>query len=224
MDDDISILAQEIKKANKLPEKDAAFLNKLSIQLINPVLPQHEIELRAGSHCPTQKELKRFEKIAYIKKGSYNPEEDAIITHNWKSFCKLHNWNCKNVQPFLLLREDNKTYIRSKKQRRKFVQFLADGLPNRTLYSVYHRFRNLYADRVQRRFLPEEDEMILNHLENNANLDEKRKYTDLARVLKRTRASIWRRYKILKKKREKEVQRNNYISMSCFNLPPSICN
>ncbi|XP_029038872.1 uncharacterized protein LOC114874095 [Osmia bicornis bicornis] len=216
MDDDVSILAQEIKKANKLPEKDAAFLNKLGIQLINPVLPQHEIELRAGSHCPTQKELKRFEKIAHIKKGSYDPEEDAIITHNWKSFCKLHNWNCKNVQPFLLLREDNKTYIRSKKERRKFVQFLADGLPNRTLYSVYHRFRNLYADRVQRRFLPEEDEMILNHLENNANLDEKRKYTDLARVLKRTRASIWRRYKILKKKREKEVQRNNYISMPCF--------
>lgn len=64
---------------------------------------------------------------------------------------QLHKWDSKKVEPFLLLREGNKTYIRSKKQRRKFVQFLADGLPNRTLYSVYHRFRNLYTNRFQRR-------------------------------------------------------------------------
>lgn len=51
------------------------------------------------------------------------------------------------------------------------------------------------------RFHPDEDEMILNHLEHNPNLDEKRKYSDLAKVLKRTRVSIWRRYRLLKKNR-----------------------
>lgn len=50
------------------------------------------------------------------------------------------------------------------------------------------------------RYTPEEDEMIINHLENNPFLEEKCKFVDLAKVLKRTRHSIWRRYKILKKK------------------------
>lgn len=176
----------------------------MNVQLKNPVLPQHEIETTAGSRSPKNEEIERFKQITFIKKGCYDSVEDKIITNNWKEFCKLHKWDSKKVEPFLLLREGNKTYIRSKKQRRKFVQFLADGLPNRTLYSVYHRFRNLYTNRFQRRFNPEEDKMILNYLEHNANLDQKRKYADLAKVLKRTRASIWRRYELLKKKRQKE--------------------
>lgn len=52
------------------------------------------------------------------------------------------------------------------------------------------------------RYIPEEDDMIINHLEHNPFLDEKRKYADLAKVLRRTRNSIWRRYRVLKKKRK----------------------
>lgn len=48
--------------------------------------------------------------------------------------------------------------------------------------------------------------MILNHLENNPSLDEKRKYVDLAKVLQRTRNSIWRRYRILKRKNKKKLK------------------
>ncbi|XP_076242947.1 uncharacterized protein LOC143184527 isoform X2 [Calliopsis andreniformis] len=184
--DDVNLLVQDIKETNKIPKEEL----------------QHEIETRAGSRPPTHQEIKKFEKFSAIKKGCFHPSEDQIISNNWKSFCKLHNWDSRKVQPFLLLREENVAYIRSKIQRRRFVQFLADGLPNRTLYSVYHRFRNLYQERLQRRFLPEEDKMILNHLERNINLDEKRKYADLAKVLKRSRASIWRRYMLLKKKRQ----------------------
>lgn len=44
--------------------------------------------------------------------------------------------------------------------------------------------------------------MIIDHLENNPSLDEKRKYVDLAKVLRRTRNSVWRRYRILKKNRK----------------------
>ncbi|XP_053979795.1 uncharacterized protein LOC128876959 [Hylaeus volcanicus] len=200
--DDVSLIAQQINYQNKLSEADAQHLRNLTIQLKNPVLPQHEIESRAGSRPPTHEEIEKFEKFASLKKGCYSPLEDKIISDNWKSFCKLHNWEFANVHPFLLLRDNNRSYIRSKRERRKFVQFLADGLPHRTLYSIYHRFRNLYADRCQRRFLPEEDKMIIDHLECNENLDEKRKYSDLAKVLKRTRASIWRRYTLLKKKRQ----------------------
>ncbi|XP_043507235.1 uncharacterized protein LOC122527279 [Frieseomelitta varia] len=199
--DDVSILAQQIRETNKLSHEDKQLLRTLHVKLKNSPLPQHEIETRAGSRPPTCEEMKKFEEITPVKKGCYNSSEDEIITHNWKEFCMLHNWNPIKVEPFLLLREGNETYIRGKKQRKRFVQFLADGLPNRTLYSVYHRFRNLYAVRFQRRFHPDEDKMILDHLEHNANLDQKRKYTDLAKVLKRTRISIWRRYKLLKKKR-----------------------
>ena len=197
--DDVYLLAQEIDEANKLSEKDAKILRQMQVSLRNPVLPQHQIESRAGSRPPTHDEVVKFEEFAAIKRGSFDPSEDKIINNNWKAFCKLHNWKCSKVQQFLVLRIENTTHIRSKKQRRMFVQFLADGLPNRTLYSVYHRFRNLYAERLQRRFQPDEDEMILNHLERNPNLDEKRKYSELAKVLKRTRVSIWRRYRLLKK-------------------------
>ncbi|XP_006618190.1 uncharacterized protein LOC102681740 [Apis dorsata] len=202
--DDVNLIVQQIKEANKLCKEDTQYLKGLNVQLKNPVLPQHEIETRAGSRPPKNEEIERFKQITFIKKGCYDSVEDKIISNNWKEFCKLHKWDSKKVEPFLLLREGNKTYIRSKKQRRKFVQFLADGLPNRTLYSVYHRFRNLYTNHFQRRFHPEEDKMILNYLEHNANLDQKRKYADLAKVLKRTRASIWRRYELLKKKRQRE--------------------
>ncbi|XP_076652468.1 uncharacterized protein LOC143358858 [Halictus rubicundus] len=200
--DDVTLLAKGIRDRNKLSNEEAQYLRNLQIRFHGPVLPQHEIETRAGSRPPTHEEIEKFEQYATIRKGCFHPSEDRIINRNWKTFCKLHNWNQQKVIPFLLLRVDNKTYIRSKKQRRKFAQFLAHGLPNRTLYSVYHRFRNLYTERVQRRFHPDEDQMILDHLENNKNLDQKKKYSDLAQVLKRTRSSIWRRYKILKKNRQ----------------------
>lgn len=64
---------------------------------------------------------------------------------------QLHNWDVKNVKPFLQFRIRNITYMRNITERRKFVQFLADGLPDRTLYSVYHRFRNLHENNLQRR-------------------------------------------------------------------------
>lgn len=54
--------------------------------------------------------------------------------------------------------------------------------------------------------------MIIDHLENNPGLDERRKYVDLAKALKRTRHSIWRRYRILKKKNKKNKKRKKILS------------
>ncbi|GAB1868905.1 hypothetical protein CAJAP_09984 [Camponotus japonicus] len=200
---DATYLARKMASAEKLCQSDLIKLYNLCVQLRHTVPPQHEIETRAGSHMPTRLEIEKFKKIVPIKKGLYSIEEDTIINDNWKAFCKIHNWNVKMVHPFLQLRIDGRvTYMRNTTERRKFVQFLADGLPNRTLYSVYHRFRNLNENNVHRRYKPEEDEMIIDHLENNPSLDEKRKYVDLAKVLRRTRNSIWRRYRILKKNKK----------------------
>ncbi|KAL6448200.1 hypothetical protein ACFW04_000298 [Cataglyphis niger] len=205
---DATYLARQMASAERLCQSDSIKLYNLRVQLRHIVPPQHEIETRAGSHMPTKQEIEKFEKIVPIKKGLYSFDEDNIIATNWKAFCKIHNWDVKMVRPFLQLRIDGRvTYMRNTAERRKFVQFLADGLPNRTLYSVYHRFRNLYENNVHRRFKPEEDEMIINHLENNPSLDEKRKYVDLAKVLQRTRNSIWRRYRILKRKNKKRQKK-----------------
>ncbi|XP_011864120.1 PREDICTED: uncharacterized protein LOC105560007, partial [Vollenhovia emeryi] len=200
---DATYLAEQIKSKEQLCDADAVQLYNIRVQLRHMVLPQHEIETRAGSHMPMRKEIEEFESITPLRKGPYSSDEDEIIVHNWKVFCKLHNWDKTKVKPFLRLRIGNETYMRNTKERRKFVQFLADGLPDRTLYSVYHRFKNLYENNLQRRYRPEEDLMIIDHLEHNPSLDQRCKYSALAKVLRRTRNSIWRRYKILKKKRNK---------------------
>lgn len=193
---DVMYLAQETRKQNKLPDSKLKRLKKLKVQLQSKVLPQHKVERYTGTRVPSKAEQKEFEKYAKIKKGYFTSDEDSIIVSNWKAFCALHNWKKKDVQPFLHLHK----HIPSKEERRKFLQFLANGLPNRTLYSISNRFHNLYNRHRQEPYTPEEDEQILEHLENNPHLDKKRKFVDLAIVLNRTRASLWRRYRLLRKK------------------------
>ncbi|XP_014471805.1 PREDICTED: uncharacterized protein LOC106742945 [Dinoponera quadriceps] len=199
---DVTYEAKRILLAERLRRIDEMRLFNLSVQLEHEVPPQHQIETRAGSHIPSREIMEKFQQIVPLKKGTYSVEEDQIIVRNWKRFCTLHNWDETNCKPFLQLRKGGTMHIRHISQRRKFVQFLANGLPNRTLYSVYHRFKNLYENNIQTRYTPEEDERILDHLENNPSLDEKCKYSDLAKVLRRTRNSIWRRYRILKRRQK----------------------
>ena len=45
------------------------------------------------------------------------------------------------------MRHENGFYISDLNERKNFVRFLANGLPWRSLYSVYFRFRNLYTSR-----------------------------------------------------------------------------
>lgn len=51
--------------------------------------PQHKVETRAGSHMPSQKQIKKFEELAMLKRGVYSVDEDEIIVKNWKEFCKV---------------------------------------------------------------------------------------------------------------------------------------
>lgn len=68
-------------------------------------------------------------------------------------FFQRHNWNPDNVKPFLHFRHspNTKCYIKLE-ERRKFVQFLARLLPDRTLFSVYTRFKNMFSGHVQHRY------------------------------------------------------------------------
>lgn len=65
-------------------------LQELSIKFMHKVPPQHKIEL-TGSHAPTRKEKKLFEKYGPLRKGLYSPIEDKIIRKNWETFCQVYN-------------------------------------------------------------------------------------------------------------------------------------
>ncbi|XP_015586070.1 uncharacterized protein LOC107263407 [Cephus cinctus] len=200
--EDIKTLLEIKKFQERIPRELLQYLRRIKVNLRHKVPIQHTIESKTGSHTPTPEENERFESIIPITKGSFTPAEDKIIVENWEAFCKAHNWNPKNVQPFLYFKQYGKFCMPSVKERRKFVQFLADGLPSRTLYSVYHRFRNLYEPHKQSRYNSNEDSYILSLFKENTTLNQARKFADLGKILNRTRASVYRRYRLLKRKQE----------------------
>lgn len=112
------------------------------------------------------------------------------------------------------------------RERKKFVQFLANGLPWRTLYSVYSRFKVLYRNKITYTryedlksrinlkslefvftyvcfsYTPEEDKKILIYMRNKYNDKRHTKYSELAKILRRTSRSIFIRYQYLKNQTE----------------------
>ncbi|XP_012281985.1 uncharacterized protein LOC105700584 [Orussus abietinus] len=192
---------EKVKKREELPAKTLKKLKGLRITFNHAVPQQHKIENHAGSRQPTRKQKELFEQYVPIKRGMYTSSEDKIIIKNWEDFCKQYNWDVKDVKPFLYMRHNRKIYICSLEERLKFVQFLANGLPSRTLYSVYQRFRKLYDGKVRKRYSKEEDKTILAHMRNNSPSCNRQheKFSELAVLLHRGRNSIWRRYQILKR-------------------------
>lgn len=69
---------------------------------------------------------------------------------------QAHDWNPKCVKPFIHMKHANRFYIKRMKERQKFTQFLANNLPWRTLYSVFHRFKHLYEnhEKICQRYCP----------------------------------------------------------------------
>lgn len=66
-------------------------LQELSIKLTHKVPPQHKLEL-TGSHAPTKKQKKLFERHGPLRKGLYSPMEDKIIRKNWETFCQVYSY------------------------------------------------------------------------------------------------------------------------------------
>ena len=177
----------------------------LQVKLMHKVPPQHKIEHSSGAKPLSLEEKQLFFKYGPMKQGVFSPKEDEIIIKNWETFCKVHKWNPKHTEPFRYMRHDNKFTIKSKRERKAFVQFLANGLPWRTLYSVYQRFRILYRNSNHKkpfqRYTPVEDKKILSYLNSKHVKENKRHsaFSDLAKVLGRTSESVRLRYQLLKK-------------------------
>ncbi|XP_057335238.1 glutamic acid-rich protein-like [Microplitis mediator] len=172
-------------------------LAELRINLIHHVLPQHNIEKNAGTRPLSKEEKKRFESYAPLRTGTFTPDEDNRICHNWKRFCKVHDWRKALVHPFIFRKRKGFYFLSKVEERRKFVQFLAHALPNRSLYSVYGRFKNLYSTHKQSRYTKEEDAIVLKII-NDPTVKHPLKV--LAKRLNRTQQSVWRRIKLLQKK------------------------
>ncbi|CAD6235141.1 GSCOCG00007827001-RA-CDS, partial [Cotesia congregata] len=120
-------------------------LSDLVVKLIHHVLPQHNIEKYAGTRPLSKEEKERFKKYAPSKIGVFSPDEDSRIVHNWKKFCKEHDWKISLVYPFTFWKRKGFYFISKVEERRKFVQFLAHGLPDRSLCSIFGRFKILYG-------------------------------------------------------------------------------
>ncbi|XP_043473222.1 kinesin-related protein 4-like [Leptopilina heterotoma] len=183
-------------------------LNKLVIRLTHVVPPQHKVESTSGSRTLTRKEWKAFDKFSKRIRTKFTEKEDSIIRQNWKLFCKIHDWDENDVQSFLYLKHQGKIYIKSSLERKKFVQFLAKGLPYRTLFSVYTRFRFLFRNHAYHgRFTPEEDKKIMIFM-NSSNVVRQCKISELSKILKRTHISIFKRYQKLLKAKTNRKRRN----------------
>ncbi|XP_043286492.1 uncharacterized protein [Venturia canescens] len=200
--DDLGEIVKQKEKAEQLSLQQVEVFRSLVINLAHEVLPQHRIERSAGTRAPSTREKEEFIKIEPgLKRGLFNSKEDQQIVDNWKLFCEMHKLDPLNPKPFLFHRHHYWFYLPKFEERKKFVQFLARGLPKRFLYSVYHRFRNLYDTHKIDKYNHKEDRVLLRHIECNPHMDESRKFADVAKVLNRTRASVWRRYRLLLKKR-----------------------
>ncbi|KAG8038372.1 hypothetical protein G9C98_006699 [Cotesia typhae] len=176
-------------------------LSELVVKLIHHVLPQHNVEKHAGTRSLSKEEKERFQKYAPLKLGVFSPDEDNRIVHNWKKFCKVHNWKRSLVHPFTFRKRKGFYFISKVEERRKFIQFLAHGLPNRSLYSVFGRFKNLYGTHKQSRYTKEEDDIILKTI-NDPTV--KHPQVVLAKRLNRTRQSVWRRIQKLTKESDSD--------------------
>uniref|UniRef100_A0A0C9RDQ1 Uncharacterized protein n=1 Tax=Fopius arisanus TaxID=64838 RepID=A0A0C9RDQ1_9HYME len=189
-------------KPKPLTQEQIEQLRSMTVSLKHPVPPQHDVEVTAGCRPLTSEEKENFKAFETLKIGVWRVEEDRTIVKNWKKFCKRHSWNPDITAPFTSWRHKGAYYIPQMDERKKFLQFLAHGLSNRSLYNVYMRFKNLYSTHRIERYSPLEDATLMAEIENNPNFDKTKYLSQLAEKLNRTRHSIWRRYQILKKKAE----------------------
>nr|XP_034185776.1 DNA-binding protein REB1-like isoform X2 [Osmia lignaria]XP_034185778.1 DNA-binding protein REB1-like isoform X2 [Osmia lignaria]XP_034185779.1 DNA-binding protein REB1-like isoform X2 [Osmia lignaria]XP_034185780.1 DNA-binding protein REB1-like isoform X2 [Osmia lignaria]XP_034185781.1 DNA-binding protein REB1-like isoform X2 [Osmia lignaria] len=197
-------LESETENEEKTFEPDLRKLYNLQVKIIHDVPKQHTIEHTSGTRALTRSEKQLFLEYGPIKSGTFSPKEDKIILNNWKTFCEIHEWDPKHVKPFICMKYGTKFYMRTKEQRRKFVQFLGNGLPWRPLFSIYRRFRYLHEDHAKSftRYTLYEDQQILSHMKKKKKKKKSNTtFAELAKMLGRSSHSIRLRYKLLKKMR-----------------------
>ncbi|XP_039284970.1 uncharacterized protein LOC120351482 isoform X2 [Nilaparvata lugens] len=77
-----------------------------------------------------------------LKLTCFTDEEDQCLKGNWESFKKEYGFD----DPKYFLPGYLKPDIFRNEEKHKFVQYLGQGLPQRTLRSIYDRFYEIYAE------------------------------------------------------------------------------
>ncbi|XP_044001726.1 dentin sialophosphoprotein-like, partial [Aphidius gifuensis] len=195
------------EKKEKLPISNEMIerLRYIKVELEHEVPKQHKI----GTSCSlplTKKEKLLFKKYEVLKSGAFTRKEDNIIKKNWKRFCDI-NFLIIDNERFFSKRYNGNIFIKDDKERKKFVQFLANGLPQRPLFSVFKRFERLYEFRRRleiksRRYTKDEDKTIIKYFQQKK--PAMSKSIILPEILNRPYDSIHRRYFYLKRTRQLE--------------------
>ncbi|EFA00678.2 hypothetical protein TcasGA2_TC003555 [Tribolium castaneum] len=181
---------------NLLTAEERKRLTDLSVLLPWPVHPLHMVETRIAGRPSKDQWNIIYARSFKLKQGIYSKSEDDIIRRNWENFCKLHDMPL-DPKYFLRLATPEKEILIPVKERIRFVQFLAHGLPNRLLCSVYKRFQRLFFPKeiITGRFDPREDKVILDYLKT---CKSETPFSDLAKILNRDRLAIEKRSRKLK--------------------------
>jgi hypothetical protein len=188
-------LLENMEDEYRLDERELNRLNDLSVLLPWVIPPLHLIETRV-TLSPTASQKVLIEALDIdVKMGKFSHLEDEQIKKNWDEFCELHDIP-HDPTPFLVL--VNKDLFR---ERLKFVQFLAHGLENRLLCSVYKRFKRLFSNQKHKsgRFTAQENWVIVEYMTKTCS---RTPYADLARILNRDKLAVEKRCARLLGKKE----------------------
>uniref|UniRef100_A0A1B6C285 Uncharacterized protein n=2 Tax=Clastoptera arizonana TaxID=38151 RepID=A0A1B6C285_9HEMI len=189
-------LIEEVIEDSILSQDDIEALKSLEI-VINWDLPTSH-KLDTGSHNlskmkPAIEEALKAEGLEWKQKMYYSKEECEQIQQNWEEFSEIYGF--KDPRTFF----QSKEYVKYCKytQRLNFKRFLAKGLPDRPLYSVYHKFLDLYAYPKKGPWNEKED-IILSAI-YNSDITESilKKRIVLCKVLERNWMSVYRRIQYL---------------------------
>lgn len=105
----------------------------------------HTIETRP-SCVPTKQQVELINRLNLeVKKGYFSKEENDTILKNFEEFCMKHDLPL-DPRPFIKLRIGKDESL-TRVERIHFVQYLAKGLNNRLLNTVYRRFQNMVIPR-----------------------------------------------------------------------------
>lgn len=80
-----------------------------------------------------------------VKKGYFSKEENDTILRNFEEFCMKHDLPL-DPRPFAKFRIGKGKNLQ-REEKIHFVQYLAKGLNNRLLNTVYRRFQNMVIPR-----------------------------------------------------------------------------
>uniref|UniRef100_A0A1B6IA74 Myb-like domain-containing protein n=1 Tax=Homalodisca liturata TaxID=320908 RepID=A0A1B6IA74_9HEMI len=186
-------------------EEELQRLKKLNIKITWELPKIHALD--NGSHHMSLKKLRTIlgPDSDLLCDDKFSSQEVKQIKRNWKKFCKIYGF--KNPEMFMSSKQLYGYF--PVKERLKFKQFLARKLPYRRLYSVYHKFMDIFAVKSRGRWKEKEDQLLLQLYHAYEEEEGKVKYgisrnTMLAKALQRTPMSIHRRLQVLFSDNEKE--------------------